>query len=73
MLLIGKRSKDYNICLSREYNICKQKTHQKVLIKRKKIVEYKLGMITKHAEMSIKPIISKILFVIPNNKIMSME
>jgi hypothetical protein len=46
LLLIGKKSKDYNNLLSKQYKRCSKRPTGKSKSKGKNIVEYKLGRIT---------------------------
>jgi hypothetical protein len=47
-------------------------SHNEFESKKESIVEYKLGRFLK-TKVSIEPIIPQNLYVIPNNKVMSME
>jgi hypothetical protein len=72
LLLIRKRSRDYNNLLLRLYKRCKQKTHKKKNQKEKTQCTTSWGGLLE-VEVSIEPIISKSLSANPINKVMSME
>jgi len=73
MLLIGKRSKEYNNLLLRLYMRCKQKTHEKVKNQKEKPQWNTNWAWLLEIEVSTKKIIPQNLYVIPNNKVMFME
>ncbi len=71
-MLAGKRNKNYNNLLSNNIRDADRRSTKKSESEGESTMEYKLGRITR-GKVFIEPIAPQNLYVILNNKVMSME